>query len=575
MAAWLFDNPLERLAAWDAASIDAALARVDDDSGWVVAALNYELGYLLEPAAVLPSWRPDPTRPLARFWRFGACREMDRGEADAWLAENLCHLPPEARRAGIGGLRPGLDAAAHGTAVQRIRDYITAGDCYQVNFTFPLHFEWFGDPLALYAALRERQPVRYGGFLADEGGAVLSLSPELFVAGAGPTLTVRPMKGTAPREMPAERLQASEKDRAENLMIVDLLRNDLGRLAEPGSVRVDALFEIEAYPSIWQMVSQVSATVREHGLVRVLPALFPCGSVTGAPKIRAMQIAAELEGAPRGLYTGSLGWRDPRGDFRLNVAIRTLVLGADHRGSMGVGSGIVADSVAEAEWRECLLKADFVADLDPGVQLIETLRLEDGRYPRLAGHLARLEASAAWLSFACDLDAVRERLAAQPVAGLFRVRLVLDKTGSVEVSAHRLAAEAQGPRRALLAAQPIESANPLRCHKTTARAAYDAALAEITGQPEIFDVVFLNERGEVAEGARSNVFVERDGVLLTPPLSSGALPGVLRAELLAAGQAREAVLYPADLASGFLLGNALRGLISVCLDDVHAYRRSS
>lgn len=563
----MFEGAAECLAVHDAASVATALQWADTAPGWVVAALAYELGYLLEPASAPPGWQPEPGYPLARFWRFDQCRRLTGEEADRWLAAQVTSLPPDAQKAGVGGLHPGTGATTHAADVERIQAYIGAGDCYQVNYTFPLHFEWFGHPWALYAALRDRQPVRHGGCLVDEGGAVLSLSPELFVMRAGPTLTVRPMKGTAPRDQMPELLQASEKDRAENLMIVDLLRNDLGRLAVPGSVRVEALFEIEAYPSVWQMVSQVSATAPESGLARALPALFPCGSITGAPKIRAMQIAGQLEGERRGLYTGSLGWRDPAGDFRLNVAIRTLVLDADHRGRMGVGSGIVADSQAAAEWRECLLKAQFLADLDPSLQLIETLRLEDGRYLRLEGHLARLAASAVWLGFPCNMVAVRQALLAQPVTGIYRVRLTLTKDGRLTVGSHPLGPEPTGPRWALPGAEPISSTDPLRRHKTTARARYDAALAGIAERPEIFDVVFLNERGEVAEGARSTVFVERDGVLLTPPLGSGALPGVLRAELLAAGRARESVLYPADLAEGFLLGNALRGLVSVSWAD--------
>jgi para-aminobenzoate synthetase/4-amino-4-deoxychorismate lyase len=348
-------------------------------------------------------------------------------------------------------------------------------------------------------------------------------------------------------------------------MIVDLLRNDLGRIAEPGSVVVDRLFDVEAYPTLWQMVSEVSANVAGHNFGDILRALFPCGSITGAPKIRAMQIAGELEGGERGMYTGALGWLAPDGDFRLNVAIRTLELGADGRGRLGVGSGIVADSQPAAEWQECLLKSRFLRDCDPGLLLIETLRRDEGAYPRLAGHLARLRRSAAWLGFACDEAHLDELLAGQPAVGTWRVRLTLGKSGQIDVQSFALGAEPEGPRYAVLAAQAIKSGDPLRRHKTTDRALYDAALSQLAGDPQLFDAVFLNERGEVAEGARSNVFVERDGVLLTPPLANGALPGVLRAELLATGRAREAVLWPADLVDGFWLGNALRGLVRVGL----------
>ncbi|HLO61441.1 MAG TPA: aminodeoxychorismate synthase component I [Azonexus sp.] len=528
--------------------------------GWTVVALEYELGYLLEPKSAPPGWVPG-AQVLARFWRFAQRVSMTADEAENWL-----HDSAGGALAGVGGLRPLIAPGTYAAAVERIKELIFAGDCYQVNFTFPLEFDWYGSPLALYARLRQRQPVRYGGFVGDGKDALVSLSPELFLERVGNRLITRPMKGTAPRNAPAEQLRGSTKDRAENLMIVDLLRNDLGRVAENGSVAVDRLFDIEDYPTVWQMVSEVSATVGpDVSFGEILRALFPCGSITGAPKIRAMQIAAELESAPRGLYTGALGWLGPNGDFRLNVAIRTLALHSDGKGSLGVGSGIVADSQVDAEWAECHLKARFLRDDDPGLLLIETLRREDGIYPSLPRHLERLSTSAAWLGFAFDEARVLAALAAQPGSGLWRVRLTLAKDGTCQVASFPLMEEPPGFRYAVLAAAPIDSTHPLRRHKTTDRALYDEALKAIAGEPAVFDQVFLNERGEVAEGARSNVFVERDGILLTPPLSSGALPGVLRAELLAEGRAREQVLWPADLEDGFWLGNALRGLVRVAL----------
>ncbi|NTV70648.1 MAG: aminodeoxychorismate synthase component I [Azonexaceae bacterium] len=529
---------------------------LQDDPQWTVIGLDYELGYLLEPSSAPIGWHAGG-RILARFWRFVERISLSATEAGAWLQAHGLGV------AGVGGLQPAIDEETYVATVNRIKRLIFEGDCYQVNFTFPLDFEWFGSPLALYARLRERQPVRYGGFVGDTRQGLVSLSPELFVERRGERLVTRPMKGTAPRSALPEQLRDSAKDRAENLMIVDLLRNDLGRVADQGSVVVDRLFDIEEYPTLWQMVSEVSANVGGRSFGEILRALFPCGSITGAPKIRAMQIAGELECTDRGIYTGALGWLAPDGDFRLNVAIRSLELGADGHGKLGVGSGIVADSQPTAEWQECLLKSRFLRECDPGLLLIETLRREDGGYPRLAGHLERLRRSAAWLGFACDEAQVAELLAAQPVAGVWRVRLTLSKDGCIDVQSFPQGAEPSEPRHAVLAAANIESAYPLRRHKTTDRAQYDAALKALDGDPQLFDVVFLNERGEVAEGARSNVFVERDGVLLTPPLASGALPGVLRAELLATGRAREAVLYPADLADGFWLGNALRGLVRV------------
>ncbi len=558
-AAWLFEAPVDCLEVHDRAELQRTLTRLSAEPRWTVASLAYELGYLLEAHSAPADWSPTCGVPLARFWRFARCRTLDAAEAEAWLQREAGDAA-----AGVGGLAPEMAEADYLRAVERIRQLIFAGDCYQVNLTLPLRGTWFGPPLALYARLRRCQPVRYGGFVGDARQGLVSLSPELFFEKNGPRLRTRPMKGTAPRSEPPEQLLQSAKDRAENLMIVDLLRNDLGRVARPGSVSVDRLFEIEAYPTLWQMVSEISAEVGEVSFGDLLQALFPCGSITGAPKIRAMQVAGELEMAPRGPYTGALGWLAPDGDCRLNVAIRTLELAADGRARLGVGSGIVADSQGPAEWRECLLKAQFLRQCDPGLRLIETLRREDGRYPRLDGHLARLRGSAGWFGFPFDEAALRRQLDAQPAGGRWRVRVTLGRDGIAAVEAFPLE-DTSAARVAALAAERIDSSDPLRRHKTTARTVYEAALQALAGDLEVFDAVFLNERGEVAEGARSNIFVERDGLLLTPPLASGALPGVLRAELLAAGRAREAVLWPADLAGGFWLGNALRGLIRVSL----------
>lgn len=561
------------------AALEAWLEEAQGAGHWVAMALDYELGLALEPAAASPDWRGDAPHPLAIFWAFSGCEVFSADQVAAWLEARLRALPADSLRAGIGGLTPAIDFAAYESGVSRILDYISAGDCYQVNYTFPLDFYWFGHPLALYAALRREQPVGHGALFSLPALTALSFSPELFVKKTGRRLIVRPMKGTAarladpvPDELAREALQCSQKNRAENLMIVDLLRNDLGRLAIPGSVAVTSLFEVETYPTVHQMVSQVEARVAHGGLAEVLAALFPCGSITGAPKIRAMQIISELEVRPRGLYTGSLGLLDPEGDFHLNVAIRTLRLEGNSQGSMGIGSGIVADSEPMAEWEECLLKGAFLTRLDPGVELIETLRLEvaggTALYPLLERHLERLARSADWLGFSCDKQAVLEQLAgaARQCDGIWRVRLGLKKSGELAVTVQALGEPPAGPLYLNLACQPIHSRDPLRQHKTTARSLYDQALAGIAATPEVFDVLFCNERGEVVEGARSNVFVQLDGRWYTPPLSAGCLPGVLRAELLDRGEVEERVLRLDDLrkAQALRCGNALRGLVEVC-----------
>lgn len=492
------------------------------------------------------------------------------------LASRVAGLAESDRLAGVAELAAGLDGEQHRRCVEQIRRWIADGDCYQINLTFPLAGRLYGHPLALYSRLRQRQPVRYGAYLSVAEKTVLSFSPELFFERRGDRVLARPMKGTAPRgATPAEdeanrlALLASDKERAENIMIVDLLRNDLGRLAAPGKVRVDSLCDAEAYPSLWQVVSTVSAELPGVTLFDLFRALFPCGSITGAPKIRAMQRIDELEAAPRGLYTGSLGWLAPGGDCRFNVAIRTLEVQPDRRVRLGVGSGIVIDAVADAEYAECLLKASFLTGFDPGFELIETLRLEHGNYPLLALHLQRLQSSARDLGFACDLPEITAALTARASfggAGLNRVRLTLAHNGQYAVSLAPLIDE-PGPWSVVLADERLDDKDYLLRHKTSARSRYQRALAALARDPGVFDAIFLNTRGEVCEGARSNVFIECDGVLLTPALDCGLLPGVMRRHLLETGRAVEAVLSVDDLrgASTIYLANALRGLVPVTL----------
>lgn len=547
-------------------AVEAASARGE----WVALAADYELGAGFEPAA--PAL--ESHSPLLRAWVFGKARRLAPEAIDRFFEDRLAGLPEHERMAGVAEVIPVVDAAAYARKVGRIKGWIAEGDCYQINLTFPLDFRCYGHPLALCAALRKRQPVRYGACIAAPDDTLLSFSPELFFERIGRRIVTRPMKGTAPRgatrqedEANRQAMLASAKERAENIMIVDLLRNDLGRLAGAGDVRVESLCEAEAYPTLWQMVSTVAADLPDIRLFEIFRALFPCGSVTGAPKIRAMQRIAELEGAPRGLYTGAVGWVAPGGDCRFNVAIRTLDLSGKGRGRLGIGSGIVIDAQPGREYAECLLKARFLAGFDPGFELIETLRLERGEYPFQPLHLQRLEASARALGFACDIAAVRGALAAHAEAngqGVRRVRLTLAHGGTWRIASAEMADGAL-PGFAVFADETLDPDDYLLRHKTTARSRYDRALRRLADRPGVFDAIFLNARGEVCEGARSNVFVERDGRLLTPPLDCGLLPGVLRRHLLESGRAVEQRLMRDDLlnAPQVYLGNALRGLIPV------------
>ncbi len=507
---------------------------------------------------------------------------------DAW--------PEAGGAAGLFDCAASVDHDAYVRAIARIQDWIAAGDTYEVNYTYRLRMTAFGAPVALYRRLRARQPVPYGALIGlPEGGAVLSCSPELFFSHRAGSLVARPMKGTAPAsgdpevdETRAVALAADEKNRAENLMIVDLLRNDLGRLARPGSVRVPALFEVTPYGSVLQMTSTVQAQIPpETGLADCFAALFPCGSITGAPKRRTMEIIDALEPEPRGLYTGAIGWIDApvgdraMGDACFSVAIRTLVLGAAgtdglRAGELGIGSGIVYDSVADDEYAECRLKARFVTALDPGLSLFETMRATRAEgVPLLDRHLARLEHSARAFGFGFDRDALVREIArvcaALPEDGAHRMRLSLQHSGAFSVTAAPLSplpAAWDAPVRLHIAPQAREAVHSLPHHKTSLRAVYDAAwqAAEREGA---FDAVFFNADGTLAEGGRSTVLVKLEGQWWTPPLSAGVLPGVMRGVLLDDARPwlgvplRERVLTRAEVARAEAIAvcNALRGVV--------------
>jgi para-aminobenzoate synthetase/4-amino-4-deoxychorismate lyase len=564
--------------------VEATLARIEAAARagkYVALAADYELGGWLQPR--IPG---EPPRPPLTACVFRRARRLDGDGVAQLLDAHVQSLPPRGRICGVAGLRQGIAEDDYLAAVRRILGYIVAGDCYQVNFTFPLHFRLYGDALALYARLRCAQPVHHGAFVRLPGRDILSLSPELFVRRESARLATRPMKGTARRDAdPAvdaarrQWLRDSEKNCAENLMIVDLIRNDLGRIAACGSVKVDALFDVEAYPTVWQMTSTVSAAAPDASLGEVLRALFPCGSVTGAPKIRAMQIIAELEQAPRGLYTGALGWLQPGGDFAFNVPIRTLSIEAGGAGTLGIGSGIVADSDPADEYAESLLKAGFLTGLAADFELIETLLLDPGDarfYPLLADHLARLSASARHFGFRCEVERIAEALTvharAQAGFGRRRARLLLAKDGGLRIESFTL--EDAPPGRIVLAEARIDSRDLFRHHKTTVRAEYDAELARLRALPGVFDAIFRNERDELCEGARTNLFLEFGGALHTPPLASGALDGVMRRRLLreAPLPVVERTLREEDLhrADAIYLSNAVRGLWRTSLADAGA-----
>ena len=517
--------------------------------------MGYEAGYALEPR-LRPLARLAPAgEPLLWFGRFADEARLGAAGVAALLGDGPAH---------VGDAVPGVSEADYAAQLARVQALIAAGDIYQANLTFMASVAVGGHPLHLYARLRAGSAAPFGALIFTGTLWLLSFSPELFFELRGRRLLARPMKGTAARGgdavEDAERaaaLHADPKNRAENLMITDLLRNDLSRVG--GEVAVPALFSVETYPTVLQMTSTITATAHDGiAAADVLLRLFPCGSVTGAPKIRAMEVIAGVETGPRGAYTGSIGAIAANGDAVFNVAIRTLALA---RGAptarLGLGSGIVADSEATAEWAECLLKSAFLARRG-APDLIETMRLEGGIMADLPRHLARMAASARYFGGVIDEKAV-ESVVKSAVFGVenARVRLVSVPSGAVSVEVSALPAVPEGRVTAVLVALPVAADDWRLRHKTSDRAFYDEARRAAGA----FEVVLLRPDGQVTEGSFTNIFVERGKFLLTPPLALGLLPGVLRARLLAEGRAVEAALTPADLAGGFFIGNALRGLI--------------
>ncbi|RXT54782.1 aminodeoxychorismate synthase, component I [Bosea sp. Tri-44] len=564
--AQLFADPVEIVQATEPSGIADAFARIEAGLArglYAAGFFSYELGYAFEPrlAGLLPRER---ALPLLWFGLFEAPRSIAPAALDQGFA-GLCPPPLEE-------LTFGLDESGHAAAVQRVLDYLHAGDAYQVNLTFPIRFRYQGDPLALYGALRASQPVAHGGVVATGEASILSVSPELFIETSGGRAITRPMKGTAARGVDAEAdeaakaaLRADPKQQAENLMIVDLLRNDLSRVSETGSVAVPALFSVETYPGFHTLTSTVTSQLRPGlSLFEQMRALFPCGSITGAPKLRAMEIIRELEAAPRDIYTGSIGMIAPNGDLNSNVAIRTATLLPGGEGVYGVGGGIVVDSKPAAEYAECRLKARVLTDLAGDYGLIETLRWS-GDYVRLPLHIERLATSAATLGFRFDreraLGQLSEVEASFPAGEDRRVRCELRRDGTFQITTAPMPPAANDAVRIAIAGHRVDAGDPFLRHKTTRRAVYEQAFAEAAADG-CDDALLLNRQSFVTETSRSNIFVERDGLLLTPPLEHGLLPGVLRRELIETGAAREMPLRLEDLkqAERWFVGNSLRGL---------------
>ena len=527
--------------------------------------LAYEAGQALDPKL-----EPDARVGDGPLLWFGLFEGYDLVDA-ATLADPA--------GAVAGEVRPRISREAYLEAAAEVRDGLFAGDYYQANLTFGCDVAVGGSPLALYARLREGSRAGWGGVVRHPGGALVSLSPEQFFTLRAGTLNARPMKGTAARDpdpaqdrLLAEELAADPKQRAENLMIVDLLRNDLARVSETGSVAVPRLFAVETYPTVHQMVSEVSATLRP-GLdaVDVIETIFPCGSVTGAPKIAAIKALRRLEPELRGAYTGSMGWIEPPssdgpGDASFNVLIRTLELHDERPGTarIGLGSGLVVDSEMGEEWAECLLKGRYVNAARPRFDLIETMRFDaEHGIAELDRHLDRLGNGAETFGFKFDRHGARNELQAATFRRKDRamVRLLLSPTGAMAIQVKRLERPADGPVLVTLQPMPVAADDVRLRFKTTDRRFYD----EARRANPTFETIFVDAEGRLTEGSFTNIFVERDGRLLTPPATRGLIPGILRSKLIDEGRAVEAELRREDLGEGFFVGNILRGLMAARL----------
>lgn len=560
----LFENPREIVQTFRPEEVTAQLRSVEEAvnsrglhaAGW----LAYEAAPGFDPTLTV---RPDGAFPLLWFGLYAAPREIalpavdavpDSGQAD-WEAS----VTPE----------------EYARAFESIRRWIREGDTYQVNLTYRLRRAFAESPWPFFVRLTAAQGPTFGAFLTTPGWTVCSASPELFFRLDGTRLESGPMKGTAPRGLTQEQdrrnasaLCASGKNRAENLMIVDMVRNDMGRVAEVGSVSVPRLFALEKYPTVWQMTSTVTAETRAP-VAEIFAALFPPASITGAPKARTMRLIAEIETTPRRVYTGAAGFLAPGRRAQFNVAIRTLLLdSARGQAEYGVGGGIVWDSVCESEQAECRTKRR-VLDLSlPPFSLLETLLWTPPEgYALLDRHLARLAESAGYFDFAFDAAAVRQALLARAcafAAGPHKVRLLLARGGAVTLEAAPLAAPPGHAARpaVALARFPVDRSDPFLYHKTTRRAVYEEALAS---RPGFVDVILFNADGEITESSRANVAAEMDGVLCTPPVSCGLLAGTLRARLLETGELVERVI-PVDAllrSPRVVLVNSVRGQVPV------------
>jgi para-aminobenzoate synthetase/4-amino-4-deoxychorismate lyase len=573
----LYQYPLKTIQASNAVDLEVALQEIEEaihDQQYVVTCLSYELGeYLL-------GLTPKKSKtPWVQAWVFKDVQKLSKDDVNQWLKiqTNQVVDAPVIQKTSLSITQQQFEGD-----IAKIQEWIKAGDTYQVNHTYRINGELSGSPLTAYEILRQKQPGPYGAYIEHADGWVLSCSPEWFLQKTGNTLMTKPMKGTAKvGESSSEELHDDEKNRAENVMIVDLLRNDLSKISLPGSVKVPHLFEVQQHGDVLQMTSTISSTSKENlRLKELLQAIFPCGSVTGAPKKRTMELIQALETEPRNLYCGAIAWFDPSsdaglGDLGMSVVIRTLELEKNQHFQMGVGGGITIDSESADEWHECQTKAGFLyalQDQSEPIGLFETIRIEQGQACHMDLHLERIAKSAKELKIKFDsnraIRLIQETCSQLDAHLIHRMRLDLSAEGLLSLKTAVIQDLEPAPvlwaNDLLTDDTTMYSSDRLLGHKVTRRKLYDQAwlAAEKLGA---FDALFVNEQGFVTEGGRSNVFIKKDGQWITPPLASGCLPGVMRSIILKDSkyQAIEKNISRFDVlnAEEVIFTNALRGIV--------------
>lgn len=558
-----FNNPLAILEAYSIAEILPVIQQIERETEaghWAVLMLSYEAAPAFDSALQTHSLNKFPLAWAAIFDKPAEVPIKSGShdyQASTW--------------------KPQISHTDYANAIQKIRRYIENGDTYQVNYTFPLQCEFAGDTYSWFQDLFSVQEANYCAYLNLGRFKLLSLSPELFFERRDAHLITKPMKGTMPRgrwleedQQQIEKLRSSIKNRAENLMIVDLLRNDLGKISDIGTVNVSNLFEVERYKTVLQMTSTVESVCKTgNGLVEILQALFPCGSITGAPKIRTMEIIRELEGFPRQAYTGTIGVVQPGGDCGFNVAIRTIVVDSQtNQATFNVGGGITYDSTADDEYDECLLKAAFLTHHREEFEIFESLLLEEGKFFLLERHIQRLRSSAEYFAYPFDeqeaLSALNT-LSTNHQIGRFKVRLFLKGNGAIRTDIVEIPDEVQKIRRVKFATNPVNSKDTFLFHKTANRKLYQQALQQAEGYDE---VILYNEAGEITEATTANIVLLESGKFWTPSRSCGLLNGTFRDELLAAGELFEKVITREELSQSdsFFLINSVRRWMPAKLD---------